>query len=134
MWFRFLSHRNPVNVQCICTQGTVGVSRPEGKLPGVPFLTLEAPSRILPHNQTWKTKLYKCIQFNTFLLFIIWLILELKLYLLVKNFLNLRIRLVDRFSIPLIKSPWLAHYQTIIYVTSGIFFLIGLEHRSTFTN
>ena len=27
----------------ICNQGTVGVSRPEGKLPGVPFLTLEAP-------------------------------------------------------------------------------------------
>ena len=31
----------------ICNQDTVGASRPEGKLPGVPFLTLEAPSRNL---------------------------------------------------------------------------------------
>ena len=33
-----------MNAQYIIQQGTVGVSRPEGKLPGVPFLTLEAPS------------------------------------------------------------------------------------------
>ena len=33
----------PVNDQDNCTQGTVGASRPKGKLLGVPFLTLEAP-------------------------------------------------------------------------------------------
>ena len=39
-----LTHLQPVNAQDNCTQGTVGVSRPEGKLPGVPLLSLEAPS------------------------------------------------------------------------------------------
>ena len=29
-----------------CNQGIVGASRPKGKLPGIPFLTLNAPK---PH-------------------------------------------------------------------------------------
>ena len=39
-----------MNAQCIIQQGTVGASRPEGKLPGVPFLTLVVPN--VPHSQT----------------------------------------------------------------------------------
>ena len=46
MWFKF-NPLQPVNAQCNFTQGTEGVSRPKGKLPGVPFLTLKAPSRNL---------------------------------------------------------------------------------------
>ena len=42
MWFKFNPFANLMNAQCNCTQGTVGVSRPEGKLPSVPFLTIEA--------------------------------------------------------------------------------------------
>ena len=32
-----------MNVQFEIQQGTIGVSRPEGKLPGIAFLTLVAP-------------------------------------------------------------------------------------------
>ena len=32
-----------MNAQCIIQQGTIGASRPEDKLLGVPFLTLDAP-------------------------------------------------------------------------------------------
>ena len=51
-----------MNVQYNCTQGTVGVSRPEGKLPGVPFLTIEAPSRNL-NSLTIKLEIHN-IAFN----------------------------------------------------------------------
>ena len=43
-----------MNAQYIIQQGTVGVSRPEGKLPGVPFLTLVVPN--VPCSQTNLTK------------------------------------------------------------------------------
>ena len=39
-----------MNAQYTIQQGTVGVSRPEGKLPGVPFLTLVVPND--PYSQT----------------------------------------------------------------------------------
>ena len=38
-----------MNAQYTIQQGTVGVSRPKGKIPGVPFLTLVVPS--VPHSQ-----------------------------------------------------------------------------------
>ena len=39
---------------CIVQQGTVGVSRPGGKLPSIPFLTLAIPKSPSnkPHSQT----------------------------------------------------------------------------------
>ena len=39
---------------CILQQGIVGVSRPRGKLPGIPFLTLAIPRSPSnkPHSQT----------------------------------------------------------------------------------
>ena len=44
-----------MNAQYTIQQGTVGVSIPEGKLLGVPFLTLDAPKsrqlEILAHTQ-----------------------------------------------------------------------------------
>ena len=56
-----------MNAQYIIQQGTVGVSRPEGKLLGVPFLTLEAPSRNLnlTHNQTLETWHNIALHFNS---------------------------------------------------------------------
>ena len=33
----------PMNVHYEIQQGTVGASRPEGRLPGIPFLTLVSP-------------------------------------------------------------------------------------------
>ena len=45
-----------MDAQCILQQGTLGVSRPKGKLPGIPFLTLDAPKsrqlKILALKQT----------------------------------------------------------------------------------
>ena len=43
-----------MNAQFIIQQGTIGASRPEGKLPGVPLLTLVVPNN--PHSQTNLTK------------------------------------------------------------------------------
>ena len=39
-----------MSAQYTVQQGIVGVSRPEGKLPGVPFLTFVVPND--PHSQT----------------------------------------------------------------------------------
>ena len=43
-----------MNVLEYLQQGTIGVSRPEGKLPGIPFLTLVVPKSPSnkPHSQT----------------------------------------------------------------------------------
>ena len=44
-----------MHAQYTIQQGTVGVSRPKGKLPGVPFLTLVVPND--PHPQTNLSKI-----------------------------------------------------------------------------
>ena len=44
-----------MNAQYTIQQGTVGVSRPKGKLPSVPFLTLVVPND--PHSQTNSNKI-----------------------------------------------------------------------------
>ena len=52
-----------MNVQYEIQQGTIGISRLEGKLLGIPFLTLVAPNPIhKPHSQT---NLKQDIQFTT---------------------------------------------------------------------
>ena len=43
-----------MNSQCTIQQGTIGVSRPEGKLPSIPFLTIVVPkiASNKPHSQS----------------------------------------------------------------------------------